>query len=254
MIVSGLSGGYPGGFFLKDLSFEVEEGKTAALLGLNGSGKTTILKLICGILKAQSGKVFIAGRDLLALPERERAKLISYVPQQSGIVYDISVLDVVLMGVSPHLRLFEMPGDGHIREALICLEKLGIGHLAYANYQTLSAGLKQMAIIARALLQNGKYMIFDEPDCNLDYINKNRLMKRIREITKVYRKGSLISMHDPALALNFCDRILLVRDGSITEIDLQKEPLGSIEEKLSIVYGNIKIQRCEGKYVVFLCD
>ena len=143
---------------------------------------------------------------------------------------------------------------GHIREALICLEKLGIGHLAYANYQTLSAGLKQMAIIARALLQNGKYMIFDEPDCNLDYINKNRLMKRIREITKVYRKGSLISMHDPALALNFCDRILLVRDGSITEIDLQKEPLGSIEEKLSIVYGNIKIQRCEGKYVVFLCD
>ena len=178
MRVSKISGGYPGGFYLKKISFVIEKGKMYALLGLNGSGKTTILKMICGLLKTESGNVFVENIDILSLTEKERAKIISYVPQESNIVYDMSVLDVILMGISPYLKIFQSPNRKHVEQAYSLLKKLGIEDLGETNYQILSGGLKRIVIIARALLQNGEYMILDEPDSNLDLINKHKLMKK----------------------------------------------------------------------------
>lgn len=131
------------------------------------------------------------------------------------------------------------------------LKKLGIEDLGETNYQILSGGLKRIVIIARALLQNGEYMILDEPDSNLDLINKHKLMKKIREITDTYQKGCLISMHDPEYALNYCDNILLLREGRILEIDLNTEDKISIENKLREIYGNIKILQYKQKYVFY---
>lgn len=251
MRVHQLSGGYPGVFFLKDINFTVNEGKVYALLGLNGSGKTTIIKMICGLLKVKSGNVFIDNTDILTLKEKERAKLISYVPQQCNIVYDTSVIDVVLMGVTPYLKTFQTPNKDHVVQAYYYLKKFGLDHLAHTNYQILSGGLKQMVIIIRALLQDGRYLILDEPDSSLDLINKNRLMVKIRAITNLYNKGCLISMHNPEYALNYCDNIILLRDGKISEIDLGKERIAFVEKKLSEIYGDLKIIRYGHKYLLY---
>lgn len=110
--------------------------------------------------------------------EKERGKILSYVPQRSDIVYETSVMDVVLMGVTPYLGLFQTPGMEHKVEALNCLEKLGIKELSDENYQNLSEGQKQLVLIARALLQDGTYMLLDEPDSSLDLVNKHKLMKK----------------------------------------------------------------------------
>lgn len=251
MRVHKVSGGYPGIFLLEDINFTINEGKVYALLGLNGSGKTTIIKMICGLLKVKSGHVFIDDIDILTLKEKERAKLISYVPQQCNIVYDTKVIDVVLMGVSPYLKAFQTPSKKHVAQAYSYLKKFGLDHLAHTNYQILSGGLKQMIIIIRALLQNGRYLILDEPDSSLDLINKNRLMVKIRAITNLYSKGCLISMHNPEYALNYCDNIILVKDGKISEIDLEKEEIGSIEKKLAEIYGDLKIIKYRHKYLLY---
>lgn len=251
MIVKNISGGYTEGFFLENINFKLYPGKMHALLGLNGSGKTTIMKMVCGLLKVKSGKVLVEDKDILTMKERERAKIISYVPQQSHIVYDTSVIDVVLMGVSPYLKIFQSPDKNHIEEAYKVLKILGIEDLAHTNYQILSGGLKQMVIIARAILQNGRYMVLDEPDSSLDLVNKRSLMKKLRDITDRFQKGSLISMHNPEYALNYCDNIILIKDGTVLEIDINREDIGSVEEKLSEVYGNIKIIKYRDKYILY---
>lgn len=251
MKINDISGGYPGEFLLKGINFTIEEGKIYALLGLNAAGKTTIIKLISGILKATSGNVFVDEKDILTLKERERAKLISYVPQRSSLVYDTTALDVVLMGATPYLKTFQTPNSKHILQARTCLEKLGIVGLADTNYQSLSEGQKQLVLIARALMQNGKYMMLDEPDSSLDLVNKHKLMKKIREIITGYNISSLISMHDPEYALNYCDRILLLKDGQISEINVQAEDISLIEQKLVVIYGPIKILKQDNQYILY---
>ena len=251
MKINNISGGYPGAFTLNNISFTIEEGKMYALLGLNGCGKTTLIKMILGILKAKSGSIFVEDRDILTTKEKDRARLISYVPQYSNIPFDTSVIDVVLMGITPYLKIFETPSNAHIKQAYTCLEEFGIAHLADLNYQSLSGGQKQMVIIARALLQNGRYMILDEPESSLDLINKNEFMKKIKQINKTYNKGCIISMHSPEYALNYCDHILLLRDGKITEIDIAKEDIQSIERQLAVIYGDIKIINYQEKFFIY---
>ncbi len=251
MIVNNISGGYTGGFTLENISFNVDKGKMYALLGLNGSGKTTIMRIITGLLKARSGSVLVKDKNILTLKERERAKIISYVPQHSNIVYDTKVIDVVLMGVSPYLKTFQSPDKSHIDKAYKILDILGMKLISHTNYQILSGGLKQMVIIARAMLQDGEYMILDEPDSSLDLVNKRNLMVKLRDITDRFQKGSLISMHNPEYALNYCDNIILVKNGRILEIDLKNEDIGSVEEKLSTVYGNVKIIKYKNKYILY---
>ncbi|MDU6264696.1 MAG: ABC transporter ATP-binding protein [Anaerocolumna aminovalerica] len=250
MNISNITAGYLG-FSLYNINFSIEEGKISALLGLNGTGKTTIIKTISGLLKAKEGHVFIDGKDILTMNEKERGKILSYVPQRSDIVYETSVMDVVLMGVTPYLGLFQTPGMEHKVEALNCLEKLGIKELSDENYQNLSEGQKQLVLIARALLQDGTYMLLDEPDSSLDLVNKHKLMKKIRQIIKDNNKSALISMHNPEYALNYCDKILLLKRGEISEIDLEVEDMVSIEKKLIEIYGPIKILKYDDKYILY---
>ncbi|NLJ40571.1 MAG: ABC transporter ATP-binding protein [Clostridiales bacterium] len=251
MRVNKVTGGYPGGFALKDISFSVDAGKVYALLGLNGSGKTTIIKIILGLLEAWTGNIYAADRDILVMKERDRAKIISYVPQYSDIVFDISVIDVVLMGVSPYLKIFQTPGRKYIDRAYYYLGILGIENLAHSNYQVLSGGQKQLVIIARALLQNGRYILMDEPESSLDLVHKNMLMRKIRGIAKDYKKGCLISMHNPEYALNFCDNIILINDGLVTELDLTAGDMSVIGGELSKIYGDIEIVEYGGKYFIY---
>lgn len=251
MKVHNLSGGYSGKLILENINFHIEEGKTYALLGLNGAGKTTLIKMICGFIKVDSGNVVINNQNILNLTEKKRARLISYVPQRSNIVYFTTVVDVVLMGATPYLNTTQTPDKRHRQQAKACLEELGIEELADSNFLNLSEGQKQLVLIARALMQNGKYMILDEPDSSLDLLNKHRLMKKMKEIIIRNNKGAIISMHSPEYALNYCDKLLLLKDKKIKEVDLYSENIENIETYLREIYGPIKVMKYERKYILF---
>ena len=144
--VNGLCTGYGNVRVLNDISFEITEGTLTGILGANGSGKTTLLKAVCGILPHE-GICVLDGTMLEGLSPRNIAKLCSYIPQRSGITIDLSVLDVVLMGFNPQLRLLERANSGMLEAAGHALEKVGLAGREDENYLHLSEGQKQLCIL-----------------------------------------------------------------------------------------------------------
>lgn len=196
------------------ISFRVKEGEFACLLGPNGSGKTTTLKCINGILSPQKGDILIDGQNLRKMNRREIARHISMVPQEHTVVFAYKVIEVVAMGVTPYLFLGSMPGEEVYHKAEDILEELNISHLATRNYNEISAGERQLVLIARALMQNSKLLILDEPTAHLDFKNTYHLLRIIKQLTEK-DKTVITALHDPNLALKFADRVIMLKNGRI---------------------------------------
>ncbi len=200
---------------IKDINFKVQRQEFACLLGANGSGKTTILKCLNKVLQKDEGKIKIGDTDLDDLNQREIAQFISMVPQEHSVVFSYQVLDVVTMGVTPYLGFGKMPASDDFDRAMAVLEKLDIEYLANRQYNQLSGGEKQLVLIARALMQDTSYLIMDEPTSHLDFKNKNLLMREIRKLTRNSNTGVIMALHDPNLAMKYCDKVIIVKDGNI---------------------------------------
>ena len=142
--------------FIHGLNLSIEEGGILALLGPNGSGKTTILKLLLGLLAPLKGTISIQGADMRLLSQRERAKKLAYVPQTHREAFGYSVYDVVLMGRLPHISFFSRYGESDRRIAAESIAKMGIQHLAERPYTEISGGERQLTLIARALVLSFK--------------------------------------------------------------------------------------------------
>ena len=153
-----------------------------SILGPNGSGKTTTLKLILGLMKPASGDIFIHGTNLNEIPLKERAKLMAYVPQKHNAVFDYKVIDVCAMGRAAYSGVFSSASHKDIDIAMESLEKMRIAHLSDKPYTQISGGEQQMVLIARALTQQAKILILDEPVTGLDYGNQIRLLKTLRDL------------------------------------------------------------------------
>jgi iron complex transport system ATP-binding protein len=160
---------------LKGVDLTVSEGSVLAMLGPNGSGKTTLLKLMIGLLKPAQGTVSLNGREIHAMPHRELARQVAYVPQVHKEAFAYRVFDVVLMGRMPHKSFFSRYGKADHKIAAESLEKLGIGHLTERPYTEISGGESQLTLIARAMAQGARVFIMDEPTNGLDYGNQVRL-------------------------------------------------------------------------------
>lgn len=243
--------GYGEKNIIKDISFSMESSEFIALLGLNGTGKTTLLKTISGLLKPLSGKVFLQGEDISKLREKERAQKISYMSQANTIIYDISVVDVVVMGITPYLGIFQTPSLHHREIAYQMLELIGMEEVWDSNFNKLSEGQKQLVIIARNLMQDAKLMLFDEPDSALDFINKHMVLGKIREIVKTSGRGGLITLHDPNYALTYCDRIIIVEDKKIyADFNTSEVDREFLEEVFKGIYGDIEIISHGKKFIL----
>lgn len=227
---------------IKNACFEIEEGRLCALLGLNGCGKTTLIKAICNLIPS-TGNVYVKGRSLLNMSSKELSHNISYIPQRGSLILGKTALDVVEMGFNPELGIFENPGEKEKNKALEVLDSLGIISVSDVLYDQLSEGLKQLTILARALAQDTPVLMLDEPDSAMDFINRNMIFEKLLNTVRKNNKACLISLHDPNLAFSWCDSIFIMKDGTIIN-RIDKKDFGSFQRLktiLSEIYGEIEI-------------
>lgn len=254
--VSDLTLSLGGKQILKSLSFRCGKGITA-IMGENGAGKTTLLKTLLGLLPPDSGSILLGGRDLRKLRPGERTKLLSYLPQDCQAA-GIMVLEFVVMGRNPYLKFWQTPGQTEYRLAEEALEELGIAHLRNRTMEHLSGGERRLCYLARAKVQESRWMILDEPESGLDYGRRYQIFAKLREYLTKYQKNAIMSIHDPLLADRFADRIILIQGGKV--LDCIEKTQTDYEEKMTAglckLYGSHLdwIHSPEGKAIIWKGD
>lgn len=245
--VDHLTAGYHGTLVLDDVSFTLQPGRVVGILGANGSGKTTLLKAICGILP-HGGRCTINHIQLESLTTRKLARLCGYIPQRSGITLDLAVLDVVLMGFNPRLGLLEPPSAAMKQAAQEALAAEGLADRAQDSFLCLSEGQKQLCILARSLVSDCKLLLLDEPESALDLRHRYELLRKLRHWVSDNERGVLVTLHDPVLALNECDELLLLSGGRLLgSVRPRVDDLRETERLLSEIYGPIELQQCQNR-------
>jgi iron complex transport system ATP-binding protein len=194
------------------LDVSLREGEVLALLGPNGSGKTTLLKTLLGILPPLAGSALIDERPIASYSASERARRIAYVPQSHVPTFGFTVETVVLMGRTAHGNLFSAPSAADRAVAARTLERFGITGIATRPYTMISGGERQLVLLARALAQEPRFIVLDEPTANLDFGNQGKVLREMRALAAAGH-GVLFTTHDPNHALRAADRAFLMRDG-----------------------------------------
>lgn len=202
---------------LSEVSFSLQRGELLCLLGPNGSGKTSLLRTLLGLLPPQSGEVRLLDRPLSEWSRKALARHIGYVPQAHAGLFAFTVLDIVLMGRAAHVGRFAAPSAKDRAIAMQCLETLGIAALAECIYTQVSGGERQLALIARALAQEPALLFMDEPTASLDFGNQLRVLEHLLQLRE---RGIaiLMSTHQPEHALRCADRTALVGEGGLIAV------------------------------------
>jgi len=232
--VQSLAFGFPGRTIGRDVSFSLGAGEVLCVLGPNGGGKTTLFRTILGLLTRHGGSITLEGSALASLSRAEIARRVGYVPQGHSAYFAYTVREFVLMGRTAHLGVFASPAKKDFAVADQALESLGIAHLADKPVTEISGGERQLALVARALAQEPKLLVLDEPTANLDFGNQVRVLQRIGALA-----GSgiaiLFSSHDPDHAFLCARRALLLAEGRVLEIGAPREVIRA--DTLERMYG-----------------
>jgi len=234
---------------LKKISLEVKSGEVLGIIGPNGAGKTTLLKCMNRKLNPRMGVVLIDGKDISETSRKEIAKNIGFVPQLSSVSFPFTVLDIVLMGRYSHTTPPLLAGAGILRErekdifiAQQCLEITGIKHLSERFITEISGGEYQKVVIARALAQEPKVLLLDEPTLHLDISHQIEILNLVKNLARRKKLAVGMVLHDLNLAARYSDKILILKKGKIFASGLPEEVLNmkNIEE----VYGiGVEISR-----------
>lgn len=251
MILEGrdLAIGYPGRRVGEGLTLGLAAGRSLALLGPNGGGKTTLLRTLLGLIPPLAGDVWLDGAPLAAMPVRERAQSMAYVPQAHLGTFGFTVAEVVLMGRTARHGLFSRPSARDKGVAAAMLERLGIAHLAARPYTLISGGERQLALIARALAQEPRIVVLDEPTASLDFGNQGLVLFEMRQLT---RSGLavLFTTHDPNQALRYADDVMTIREGRLTGLGAVREVV--TRARLEDLYQSGVEEICTDRATAFL--
>ena len=210
---------------LNNINCTIQKGEFLGIIGPNGSGKTTLLKLLCGLVQPEKGSILIQGTPLIQINHNERAKIISFLPQEYQPFDYAKVYHTVMLSRTPYLyhSFFEKKEDIEaVRNAMLIAE---VTHLSDRYIHELSGGEKQMVYIAKLIAQNTDIIILDEPTTFLDIKHVIKIMNIIKKINKEKKITVIASMHDLNIAAMYCTRILMLKKGTIVSLGTPKEVL-----------------------------
>ena len=197
---------------LKEINFKLEDGKFLSVLGNNGAGKSTMLKCFNRIIDPETGSISLDGEEIRRLPVREVAKRIAFVAQTVPST-QMTVHDMVMLGRKPYMQWGFTENDHRIvHEAM---ERLGLTEMRGRFLNELSGGERQKVMLARALAQKPRLLLLDEPTSSLDLKNQYQVLQTVKDICHETGIAAIMVIHDLNLALRFCDRFLLMRDGAV---------------------------------------
>ena len=235
---------------LEDLCLDIPAGKITAILGPNGTGKTTLLHLLLGLLKPSQGSVYVAGIPHKGYSRQALSQMIGLVPQFESVPFNFSVFEYVLLGRSPYLKPFQLPDEEDLRITEDALDQAGIGKLADKPVTEISGGERQLVNISRALAQQTRILLLDEPTAHLDLENQSRILSLLKKMSS---SGItvILTTHDPNAAIYAADRFVLMNKGNIAAQGSLTEVI--TPENLSNIYRTpIRVEKTNGYTMVIM--
>lgn len=212
--IKNLSFGYKKNqMILNNINLEIKQGEILGILGPNGTGKTTFIKCINNIHKPNEGRILYDGNNIMNLSQLNIAKIIAYVPQYTNNFFPMNVIDTVMMGRMPYVKKNYSDEDKEIVFSII--KKMNLEKFAFRNIKEMSGGERQSVFIARAIAQQPKIIILDEPTSSLDLYNQLFILHTITKLAKENNITIIMTIHDLNLASMFCDNILMLKDAHI---------------------------------------
>lgn len=233
---------------LHNLTLDIPAGSLTAILGPNGGGKTTLLHILLGLLHPRKGTLRIVDRPPSGYSRRELSQLVGLVPQNEHIPFDFSLLDYVLLGRAPYLGALDQPGPDDQAIARTALGTVGLAAMQERPVTTLSGGERQLAMIARALAQNPRILLLDEPTSHLDLGNRRAVLEVLRKLAGA-GVTIVFTTHDPHWVADMADFVILLRNGTL----LAAGPMESMftTELLSATYGiPVQVVACGPRRII----
>jgi iron complex transport system ATP-binding protein len=235
---------------LEDLCLDIPEGKITAILGPNGTGKTTLLHLLLGLLKPSQGSVNVAGKPHKEYSKQALSQMIGLVPQFESVPFNFSVLEFVLLGRSPYLKPFQLPGKEDLRITESALDQAGISKLADKPVTEISGGERQLVNISRALAQQTRILLLDEPTAHLDLENQSRILSLLKKMSST-GITAVLTTHDPNAAIYAADQFVLMNKGNIAAQGSLTEVI--TPENLTDIYRTpIRVEKTNGYTMVIM--
>jgi iron complex transport system ATP-binding protein len=235
LIARGLSAGYvPGAPVLRGVSVDVAPGELLAIVGPNGSGKSTLLRVLGGTMPPWQGSVELDGHALHSIERRALARQIATVAQENTVAFRFTVLEIVLMGRAPHLGAFRFESRRDLEIAQSALDRFDLLPLAHRHIEQLSGGERKRVFLARALTQEPRVMLLDEPTAFLDLKHVVGIFTRFRELASSRGLAVVATLHDLNAAASYADRVMLLKAGAVVGYGSPADVL--TESNLSSVY------------------
>ena len=220
---------------LNKINIQIKQKEILGIVGPNGSGKTTVFNILCGLIKPNKGNIFIDGININNLSITQKSKLIALAPQNTIFPEDISVFELTVMGRNPYMNLLSWESLDDNKLAVQYINRVGILQLASKKLKHISGGERQLALIAMVLCQETPIILLDEPTSNLDIKNQLHIMDNINAIRESSNKTILINLHDLNLAAKYCDKIIFLKNGKVFSQGTPNEVITS--ENIRNVYG-----------------
>jgi iron complex transport system ATP-binding protein len=244
---------YPQGpLAVRDISLTAAPASMTAVIGANGSGKSTLIRLLAGLLRPASGRILLDGTALEEWQPRLRAREIAYMPQNTAAAFPFRALEVVLSGRTPHVARWSVETARDRDRAIEALDSVGAAHLADRPITSLSGGERQMVVLARALAQEPRLLLLDEPATALDLKHRAGLMRTLARLREQRGLSVVMITHDLQLTGSIFDRIIALRCGEVVAQGSPDEVLKS--DVLAAIFDepNVRAQRVDGQTVVWI--